>query len=546
MRSGFLVVLGVVWWLCAASMAGGAVVSEAAGDDSAQLSSLESFLATAPPSAEPLAPLVRRVEDVFASRAARQQEVKRLRTERDRVNTELTALNSEVEMISQHRQQVKGRLPVTKQWQEERVAFLRGGLEARMNEELTRAEQQITAELEQDLTRQLQAFEARQREAITQDLERQLDGEERELEQVAQEVEVQTQQLLDRLARLDAKTAAASMEGSIQQALESRKQEFQARRTQLEGEREALVVEQRQAFLATLQQQRDAEHRRRMTLKEAELRQAMAELFYRTRLQDAEEVTYLQKALDEVDQRYNQLGQRQEELGSSLKALEEALASEITRLDGHQGEWDEALAQIEEGLQRVDLSAHPEALTWYNQAVEHLAPELTGALGPLPQRVLAKAEQERQLEAQRRALRERQLALQLSRELEGQREQERLKQQQEQEARVKRADALLAKADQLAGHGAFDEALQFLGEAQALQLDLTQMSRVIAAREEVIAAKEGALRQARADALQRMFDHATEVFEAGRFEEAIALFEQVIAEEATLKDSAQLVAEATP
>ena len=105
-----------------------------------------------------------------------------------------------------------------------------------------------------------------------------------------------------------------------------------------------------------------------------------------------------------------------------------------------------------------------------------------------------------------------------------------LKQQREQDARARKAEELIGKAEQLAGRGRYDEALQLVAQAQALSPP--QLSRVAILREQLVAAKEDATRQAQSVEIEQSFARAMDVFKQGRYEDAVVLFEKVIASEA--------------
>ena len=530
------------WWLSPNAQAAETGPAPAIPGPALNVASLRSFQATTPSAALPVARALQRAAEVFDTRNALQRQVKDLRMQRDGLDTELTALNGELQALQEHRQQLQEQLAQTERKQADELSALRNTLEARVKDQLLQAGRQASEELNRDTQRELQTFEAQQREQVGRGLDQDLNLQARELEQLNQELEVQTRELSNRLARLQASPEAAkSLERSMRQALDKRQQELDQRRKQLEADREAAVAAQRRAMADKLQQQQVTEQHRRMTVKEASLRQSMAETLHQTRTQSEGELGYLRQAVDKAGVRQHELAERQAQIAPRAQTLERQLASATDRLQGLAGEWTQVLAQVELALQQTDLAAHPEVAAWYQQTLRYLDAGLSAELSPIPQRALTRAQQERELATQQRQLRERQLALQLAREMEEQRYEQRLAQQREQEANAKQADRLLAKADTLASHGNYDQALQTVAEAQAL--NPPQMARVMVARQQLLAAQERTARQATSEELERLFTRAMKVFQDGRYEEAIELFEQVIAKEGATEGSAPMLAE---
>ena len=536
--------IAVLWWSGLVAWADQTALAEDTAPPVAHAHSLQSFQAFAPASAQRLTRPLHRVVRTSDSRTQVQQQIRQLRVERDSANTQLTALNSELDVVGEYQQQLEQQLAEGEQRRAAKVGALRGDLEAKLDDELVQAEQEITRELQRDLDRKMEVFEARQREAIAQSLGRELDLEERELAQLAQEIKTQTQELASRLTRLDADPAVADPLGqSMKEALERRKAQLATRRQALIAEREEAVEGERRALREQLTEQQRMEQQRRMTLKEAALRQGMAQVLHQARTQDAGRIDYLRQALDEAGKRHRQMADREAEVEGRLEVLEDQLVSAIDQRRNLEVEWDNALAQLELALERLDLVAHPDALAWVNGTMQSLTPELATELKPLPQRALAKAQRERQLEEQRAALRERQLALQLVREMEQQQQELRRKQERERQAHARQAEELLAEGERLAAHGAFDEALEVIADARAL--DPPQIGRVLSAREKILVARDAARREVRTAELERMFNQAMKVFEQGDYEEAIALFEQVIVAEAELEASPTRMAAGT-
>ena len=154
--------------------------------------------------------------------------------------------------------------------------------------------------------------------------------------------------------------------------------------------------------------------------------------------------------------------------------------------------------------------------------------EEKGRLTPRAQQFLeeAKARLKEKEAAQAQQVSERQRA-------EAQHEQARLRQQREQQVRAKNADELLGKARLLAGRGEYDQAIQLLSQAQAI--NPPQVDQIAMAREELLAAKDRRQRDSQTAQLEQLFAEAMKVFEQGRYDEAVTLFEQVIAREAQLE-----------
>jgi len=279
-------------------------------------------------------------------------------------------------------------------------------------------------------------------------------------------------------------------------------------------------------------------------MKEASLRQDMAELLHTTRIQHAGEVGYVRRAREEATERFSKLTDRQTESIKRLEAVEISLADQADRARSLGIEWENAIDKVEIALQRLDPNANPEAVKWFQDTIRYLTPDLNADLAPLPGRALARAAKERELAEQQRALRERQLALQLAKEMEGQRRIARQKEKEIREKKAEKADDLLHRADRLAARGDHQGALEILAEAQALQPP--QLSRIMIAREEVLTAEAQVARVAKSAELERLFTTAMNAFESGDYEKSIMLFEQVVAAEATLEHPKRMMAETSP
>jgi hypothetical protein len=83
-----------------------------------------------------------------------------------------------------------------------------------------------------------------------------------------------------------------------------------------------------------------------------------------------------------------------------------------------------------------------------------------------------------------------------------------------------------------------------MAEAQAL--NPPQVSRVTMKREALLHDMERARREAKSAQLAQLFSRAMETFQRGAYQEAVVLFEQVIAQEAAMKRSATSSGGATP
>ena len=517
-------------WLSPAVSAGETVP---AGVLSAPPDSSPSFLTNVPPQATHVAPALRQVVDVANSSLESQRKVQQLRLEQDGVKTKLATVTGELNLVGQRRQRVMDQIATMEREQQDRVTALRKELEGKLEQELAQAGQQITQELERDFGREIQAFDARHQDAIGQTLDQELQLKERELQQLTREIEAQTHELIDRLGRLDANPELSkALQQSTAQALAKRKAELEARRAQVASERDALLSKQRGAFIEQVRQRQVVERQRRLTLKEATLRSAMAELLHKTSTDDAAGMQQVRQELEAVTQRSNAVAEQQAALKARLEGLDQELAAGARRVESLEAERQTSLARLEQVFHHSNPGLDLEAIAWLGQAAQGVPAELATDLSLLQQRLTALAQQEQQLQAQQRVLRERQLALQLSREMEAQYERTRLKQQQEQDARAQKAEELLAKARESAERGKFDEALGLVAQAQAT--NPPQLNQITAFREELLQERERTLREAQTAQIERLFARAKAVFEQGKYEEAVELFEHVIKQEAAL------------
>jgi len=495
--------------------------------------SFPAFLTNVPPEAQDIAPALRRVLQVVKASGAIEHAVKQLRADQDATRSKLTAINGEIELLLQERQQLLAQLALLEKAQQQRLETLRKELETRMETELAQARQQIQQEQQADLSRQVQAFVARQQQAMDEALQKELELRERELTQLTQEVELETQGIVGRLSRLDVDaTLAKSLQQSTQDALARRKAQLEAQRAQLITDRDTRLARERDEFSTKLQQQQATELQRRLTLKEAGLRSAMAEILHKSRVEETRKSDQVRQALGEVGQRHAKLVQQQTQLASRKDALGNELDAKLAQARDLETQRQLSLAQLEEVFHNPHPSTHTKALAWLGAAIPQLPPEISDEIQLLQQRMVALMQKERELEEQRRVLRERQLALQLSREIELQYQQKRLREQQAEQAKASRAEELAARATELAQRGAFDDALKLIGQAQGLNPPPPQLSKLAMMREELLSAKTEASRKAQAAELEQVFNRAMQAFETGSYEQAVALFEQVIAQEA--------------
>lgn len=497
----------------------------------------------APPEAKPQAPLLRQAIATFQSRLQAEQNVKQIQAETDSVKTKVAAVNSELEVLAQQRQRLEQDVVGLESQQRARLEALRQELEARMARELDAARQAMRGQYEKDVTRRIQQFEARQQETIGQALEQEIDAQERELAQLSQELDVQTQELNAHLSRLEISPDVSRTLGrSTAEALTKRRADLVARRRKIIAERDARVAALRVEFTEQLKRNYELDQRRRLTLNEASIRQAMAELLTNTRRDQAGQIDHARKMFSDVRNRYGELAQVQASLNARTEALSKELSAAQQRVVSLQTEQDTVIARLEGSFQQPNAVAS-ETFAWFDEVTGHLPQELAGEFERLKVRVVVSAEQMQRMEERSRVLRERQQALQLAHEMEARQQAALLKQQREQEAKARKADELLAKANQWAERQRYDEALRLIAQAQ--ELNPPQVSRVTIAREQIVSAKERADHQVRTDQLEQLFAKAMQVFQQGKYEESIGLFEQVIAQEAALDPSSVRLVDST-
>jgi hypothetical protein len=501
--------------------------------------STQLYLADAPADITNLAKVVQHLVGVVQSMASAEQEVKRVRADMDTVKTRHAAVTSELELMGEQRKQLREQLAEIDAHAKARFGSLQKDLEAKLSAELARTRQQLETDQREQFSRQVKDFEVRQEEAISKSLDAELEMRERELAQLSEEIEMQTQELVGSLSQLDASAdAAKALERSTKQALIRRQAQLQERRNQLAAERSAVLSKQRSEFSRKLQNEQQADRDRRLTLKEASLRSAMAELLNKTEREEAGKVMQARDAFQDLETRFSKLTQQHAMLSSKIEAGEKDLRAQVDDLESLAGEREATLAKLEEVFEKQPISVRPQAISWLSQTIRYLPAEVSNELVPIQQRLIAFAEQEEKLARQRKTVREKQLALQLSREMEQQHAEAINRERRDREARGKKADAIMEKAHKLAGHGKYDEALALVAEAQAL--NPPQMQQIVLAREQILADRAARFRQAEAQEIERLFGQAMNVYEQGRYEEAIGLFEEVISQEAKLGPAAMM------
>ncbi len=498
-------------------------------------------LTSAPPAVPPecgdVAPLLPRLVGIIQSLADAQAELKRLRIEDDERKTKLSTVDSELVLVDQEHRQITAQLAALERSSEERLLSLRKELETKLVGELAATRAQIAQDTQREVDQQLQAFEARQGELVGKTLDHELALKEQELEQLSEEINLQTQELLDRLARLEANPELAkSLERSTTQAIEKRRAVLDAQRAQLASERRDILSRQRSAFIQQLTEQREAESQRRLTFKEASLHSAMAELLRTSERDKRDKVGRMRQDAEQVQQRHDKLVQQQALVRARIEELGRILVAKTTSREHLEGERRIAIAKLEEALLKTGQDTiHPDALAWFGRTIRYLPAPVAAELIPMQQRLVSAAEQEERLREQRRIVHERQQALQFSREMADQHRKIEERQQREQAVRSRNAEELLAKADRLAAKGGFDQALELVAQAQAI--NPPQLDRIALLHAQLLATKTGRERQAQTAQLERLFRRAKTAFDAGRYEEAMVLFEQVIAQEAATDQS---------
>lgn len=500
-----------------------------------------SLLTEMPNAAAPIAPALTRTVEAFEAVQAARARTQQIRAEQDTIKTQLMTVQGELEVLGRDRHQFEEHLRALEQELRARHDRLQQELETRLEQELAQARQEIQREFEEEFAKRAQTFAARQEELVEKNLDRALQLQEQELEQLRQSLTLQANAYVEQLTQAQAEPELiATIQRSTQQLIDQRQAGLEQRRAQAQAERDAVIAKRRDEFTTALQQQQHTEQQRRLVLKEAGLRQAMAELLRKSHEEQTTRVEPVRRALDQARQRHAALQEQAGTLNARAQELEQAFATAERRVQTLEAERGVAIAKLEQAFQQPDLSVQHEAITWFGGIIHQLPTEMATELGMVHQRVAARAEQEQRLEEQRQLLRERQLALQVSRELE---RQHQLKQEQERQALAKKTqhiEALLAKSRDLAQRQQFDEALRLIAQAQSLNPPQALVGTVAVAHEEMVAAKEQAVLQKTYATLEAMFQQAMEAFERGQYEESIRLFEHVIAQESQLPPSSRL------
>ncbi len=462
--------------------------------------------------------------------------VRRLRAEHDDLASKLAAAAGELQLLNEQREQQVQELSALEGEARERVNALHRDLEAKLERQLAEARQAIAQEQQEEFARQVQQFQAHQSEAITAALTKDVEAKEREVEQATQELSALTDNLGSQFARLglDAQMAL-SIRQSLKEAVAKKKSELELQRARLESERDAQLARVRQGFVAKLQEQFAVESARRLTLKEASLRSGMADLLRKTSEQEDPQVARARERLADLHHRRITATQHHALLKARVEDAARELEAALQRAKDLQRQREASLTHLEQALQSPHASDNEQALAWLGRALPSLPPAIAADLEALQQRMAALIRQERELAEQRRVLRERQLALQLSRDLELQYQRNRLQQQQEAQARAKRIEGGITRANELASRGQFDDAVHALEQVEAQAGDAAQAARIKTLREDMVAAKTAAARKQEAARVERLFSNAMTVYQRGDYEHAMLLFQQVIDDEAKLQ-----------
>ena len=153
------------------------------------------LIGTIPPDAQQVAPILQHAINVFQAHTDAQVRIKQSRSEQDGLKTKLAVLNGEIEVLAVHRQQTHEQLKSLEAQEQERIESLRKELEANLDGELAQSHQSMAQEFDQDIARQTHTFESLLSDAIGKALDQEIQLPERELAQLNQEIEMQTQEL---------------------------------------------------------------------------------------------------------------------------------------------------------------------------------------------------------------------------------------------------------------------------------------------------------------------------------------------------------------
>ena len=529
---GIVLFCGLVW--SAIRVAAGESVSSG-GAWSASIDPWPTLLTDAPPEAGPVVPFVRRAVELFDTTAQTRHNATELQDEIGEIHARLAAVNAKLDVTVDERGRLMHRLTEFEHRERECLESLRGQLETALKEELSQALRRNADELRRRVAMKLQLFDARRTDALEETLDEEFRLRERQLEELRQEVDLQSQEFLNRLAHVGTDVAAAqAIRRDMTETLARRKAEFEARRNRLTTEREAFVLAQRSDFTEHVTQQLRGEQQQRLRLREAEFRAGMARLLQQTNHEETDQLQELHQEIENVTRRYSQLVQSRALWQARSEALNQQLAAKIQRVDELEAAQTTALAKLEEALQTFAPSERRGSVfAWFGDMIHRLPVEVGTQLEWLRRRVESRLARVQQAETQRRLVRDRQMALQLSRELELRYQQARARQQQEQETKARKAQELLARVDQLDRRGQFDEALKLVSKAQ--EIDPSHAGTVALVRERLMAAREQVVRRAQTEQVERLFARAMDLFKRERYEEAVSLFQQVVAQEALVE-----------
>ena len=486
----------------------------------------------APSEAAPVVSLMRQAIEQFDAVTQARRSVVRLRDELDDVRIKLDPVSAKLNIALDERVRLMRQMTDAEHQERKRLEALQGELESALKSEMSRLMHRNTEELRRRLAMKLQLFDAQRADALEETRDEEFRLRERQLDQLHQEINLQSQEFLTRLAHAGPDAAAAqAIRRDMTDTLARRKAEFETRRNQLGKEHEAFVSAQRSDFIQQVTQQLRVEQQQRERLREAEFRAGMARLLQQTSHEDSDQLDELRQAIDHVTKRHGQLVQSQALWEARLEALNQEREAKRHRVDELEAAQITALAKLEEALEGdVSNDRRNSVFAWFRETMHHLPEELGTELEWIRRRVEVRLTEVQHAEAQQRRIRDRQMALQLSHELEQRYRQARMKQWQEQGVKARKAQELLARAEQLERRGQFDEALKLVSQVQ--ELDPSHAQTVALLRERLLAAREQAVRRAQADQLERMFARAMELFERKRYEEAVSLFQQVVAQEA--------------
>lgn len=494
------------------------------------------FLTDIPPQAQHLVPPLHHIIEISESITSAQGGLKQLRTDLDVVFTHLISLKSELEVVTQRRSDREQELARLETEATKGFEALKFDLDNKLEQELDRSREQVSEELKRELAVRFEAYEKRQRETVQKTLSQELLFEDRELQQLTKEIEVQSQELSDRLIKLDDRSnLAKTLKHTTKKLLAKKRAELQERRSRLNVERDVVLARQRQSVVQVLKEQKQVQLQRRLTIKEASLRLSMAALLVRTRKDMKTKIEDAREVVSTVNKRYGRLVEDFASLTAQQKSLEIRIATQLRAMEGLEIERQASLVRLEEAFRKRDGELAQDAISWFGGAIQSAPRGLSLDLEMMHQRLVKTEKQERRLQEQGRILRERQLALQVSREMEAQYQRIQEKQRRKEQAKFDKAEKLLRSAGKYANNGNYDKALQIISQAQAL--NPPQIQRIAMTREEFIVKQDRVVHTRQSAEIERLFEQAMKIFEEGRYGDAVAMFEQVIDQEASMGQS---------